>query len=158
MRRARDGGTGSDVTAPPWRGWSLLACLLSLVAYPPSPPQPGSSQTSSSGLDETELLATVLGMALGPGPWARGLADGNRGWHSATAAGGRWHSERDYHGVRRGPFSVQRAALSLFASLLDQRCAEKPLRLTFDCAVLYTRSHIYQDCGPYAVGLRQAAL
>ena len=89
------------------------------MAYPAPPPHTGSA--GSSGLDETELLAAVRGLAVDPGPWTRGSADGDPR-PSPSAVPGGWLSEREYHGVRRGPFAVQRAALSLFAAWLERRC------------------------------------
>ena len=85
------------------------------MAYPTvdSPPTSG----AANGLDETGLLASVRALSLGPGDSV-----------SASGDGGRGHlSERDYHGVRRGPFAVQRAAMALFASLLERRCEHKIL-------------------------------
>ena len=90
------------------------------MAYPAPPPH--ASSVGSSGLDETDLLAAVRGLRVGPETWTRGFAAGDREEGSAvTAAGGRL-SERDYRGARRGPFAVQRAALSLFAAWLERRC------------------------------------
>ncbi len=88
------------------------------MAYPAPPPQTNS--VGSSGLDETGLLAAVRVLAVDPGPWARASADGDRGRRSPPTAAGGWLTQRDYHGVRRGPFAVQRAALSLFAAWLER--------------------------------------
>ena len=103
-------GTSADGSTPPWTAWRLLASLLALVTYPTAYLSP-SSATAANGLDETGLLAAVRSLALsGPNPGGSIARDG----------AGRL-SQRDYHGVRRGPFAVQRAAMALFASLLERR-------------------------------------
>lgn len=111
---AADGGTDMrDLPCEAWRGgWGLLSAVLALVAYPIQGGQGGGAARAT----EAELHAAVRGLTICRGVSPGGVGGGNCGVVGRALL-------RDYHGVRAGPFAVQRAALALTAALLEGRAA-----------------------------------